>query len=185
MKKNIIKILLIISVLVIIVVGFTTNVKATQTSLYTPEESSKVTVKEFLSYLSAENYYALIYIDSNNYELYNTVQDKLHSYEEIKYEIKKVKKQGDNYKVEVKIAAEGINWKVSGITANFDVKEINNSYKITSTDFFEITSPEHIAGMAFGIVSVVFIILGVVFGTIIIIVVIVIVVAVNKSKKKK
>ena len=177
MKKNVIKIMSVIG-LVILINLFAVNVYAT-------EKEAENTVKGFLSYVNKGNSsYAVKYIDSNNTELYDSLKNRINSFESVKYDVKKVTKEDDLYKVDVKIKAEGDNWKIEGITTHFDVKYDNGSYKITNTDFFKIASPEHIAEMVIPIVAVVFMILGIVFIGIIIIVVVIIIIVVNISKKK-
>ena len=182
MKKNILKIFVIIS-LVMLISTFAISAKAVSTSL-DPDYQVKTTVKNFLTNLESGSYSTLNYIDSHNSELYSTAQDRLYTYDDIKYEIKKVNHKGDTYEVEAKISAEGTNWSISGLTAKFDVQYVNGSYRITDTDFFKITSPEHIAGMAVGIVGIVFLIIGIVFFGIIIVIIIVVVIVVKKNKKK-
>lgn len=177
MKKNIIKFISVIG-LVILINMFTINV-------YAAEKEAENSVKAFLSYVdNGGSNYAIKYIDSSNNELYNTFKNRINSFSSVKYEVTKVTQQDNLYKVDVRIKAEGDNWKIEGITAHFDVKYDNGSYKITNTDFFEITSPEHIAGMAISIVAIVFIVLGIIFVGIVIIIVVIIIIVVNISKKK-
>ena len=169
------KCIIIISLLVLII--------ASTVNVYATENDAKNVVKSFLSCIDRGDSRAATYIDSSNAELYNTIQEKIESFSSVDYEIKKITQNGDTYKIDAIIKAEGVNWSVEGITAHFDVKYNNGTYIITDTNFFEITSPEHIAGMAISIVVLVFIILGIVFFTIIIIIVIVVIV-VNKNKNK-
>ena len=176
MKKNNIKILAVAFIIMIIAL-FTTNV-------YASESDAKKTVTNFLTCLENGSSATSQYLDSHNTEIYKIAQDKLHSYDDINFEIKKVKQKGDTYKVEVKIKAEGKNWKVEGVNANFDVQYVNGAYRITDTDFFKITSPEYIAGMAVGIVAIVFLVLGAIFFVIVVVIIIIVVIVVKKNKKK-
>lgn len=181
MKKNILKICLVISLLFIILVALTINVNAT----LNPEADAKNTVSNYLTTLSKGNSYGLIYIDQSNAELYQTAKDKLHNYDYISYSIEKVKTKGDVYKVNAKITVRTTdNVTIDGMTAEFDVKNINGIYKITDTDFFRITSPEYVAGMAIGIIVVVFLLIGIIFVGIVIVVIVVVIIVVKKNKKK-
>ena len=150
------------------------------------EKQAKNTVNNFLSYLEYGSASTYSYIDMNNSELYGKLQDRLKSYSTIDSEIKKISKKGDTYEIEVKISAESEGTKVSGITSEFKVKEINGSYKIVETNFFDVTSVEFVFGIVAGVFGIVLLVLGCIFGSIIIviIIVIVIVIVVKKNKKK-
>ena len=147
------------------------------------EKQAKNTVNNFLSYLEYGSSSAYSYIDTNNEELYSKLQDRLNSYSTIDSEIKKINKKDDTYEIEMKISAESGGTKVSGLTAEFKVKEINGSYKIVETNFFDITSAEFVLGIVAGVFGVVALVLGAIFFAIIITVIIVIVI-VKKNKKK-
>ena len=181
MKKNILKICLVISLLFIILGTLTINVNAA----LDPEADAKNIVSNYLTTLSKGNSFGLTYIDQSNTELYQTAKDKLHNYEYLKFSINKVQKRGDSYRVKVDISVKtSENVTVNGLSADFDVKNINGMYKITDTDFFRLTSPEYVAGMALGIIAVGFLVLGIIFVVIIIVVIVVIIIVVKKSKKK-
>ena len=79
------------------------------------------------------------------------------------------------------MSAEGDNWKINGITVKFDVKEVDNSYKIIDTDFFKKASSEYIIEMVFGI----FAIVGVIFFIVIITIAIIVVIVIVKANKKQ
>ena len=181
MKKNILKICFVISLLFIILGTLTISANAA----LDPEADAKNTVMNYLTTLSKGNSFGLRYIDPSNTELYQTANDKLHNYDYISYSIDKVKTKGDIYKVEVKISVRTAdNVSVDGVTAEFDVKNINGIYKITDTDFFKITSPEYVAGMALGIIAIIFAAIGIVFVGIIVVIIVVIIIVVKKNKKK-
>lgn len=180
MRNKIIKFITIFTLLFII--GISAN------SVNASSEQAKITVENFLTDIEEESSDSIDYIDKNNYELYNIVQENLYSISSLNYKITKITQEDDVYHVNVKIEAEGTNWKISGITVKFDVKQINGSYKIIDTNFFEKANLEYGAKIAFGILGgigiVFFLIIGAfVFVTIIIIVIIII--AVKKSKKEK
>ena len=138
MRNKALKIFLIFS-LVMLIGTFGLGVKALDIAP-NPENQVKNTVNNFLLYIEYGSSYTFNYIDSNNKELYNKAQNRIHTYDSIDYEITKVKQKGDIYKVDVKINAEGDDFKVNGITANFDVKYVNGAYRIVDTNFFDITS---------------------------------------------
>ena len=84
----------------------------------------------------------------------------------------------------MKIVSEKGGTKVSGVTSEFKVKEINGSYKIVETNFFDVTSAEFVFGIVAGVFGIVLLVLGCIFGSIIIVIIIVIVIVVKKNKKK-
>lgn len=118
------------------------------------------------------------YIDTSNTELYNNVQSYLHSVA-IMCQIADVQKEDSGYIVEARIAAEGLGWNVSGIKAKFELKKIDNEYKITDTDLFNYIGVENV----FKFVIKIFAIIGAMFLGMLAIVIIIILI--HKDKKKK
>ena len=193
MKRNCFKFLTIF-VILFLITGFSTCVKALTTSTYTTAPTSysneylaESTVVNFLDSIKYKSIYTINSIDSNNHELYNQARDRLQSFEDVKYEVKKVSKispNGDKFKVEIKFSAEGVNWEIGGEKSYFIVESVNGSYKITETDFFDKTSTEYIANLAIRIIFIAFGIVGLILGSIIITVVVIVIVVVKNNKKK-
>ena len=164
MKKNIIKIFALFCTLMILT---TLSISANALSIEMTKEAqeaekqAKNTVNNFLSYLEYGSSSTYNYIDKNNTELYNKLQNNLKSYSNIDSEIKKISKKGDTYEIEMKIVSEKGETKVSGVTSEFKVKEINGSYKIVETNFFDVTSAEFVFGIVAGVFGIVLLVLGV------------------------
>lgn len=180
MKSKITKLVAIVSLLFTIWI-FSTSVNASN-------ERAKITVENFLTYIEEGSSYSLDYIDRTNYELYNTVQENLYSISSLDYEIMKITQEDDVYHINVKIKAEGTNWKISGIKVKFDVKQINGSYKIIDTNFFEKANLEYGEKIVFGILGGIGIVFFLIIGDFVlvtIIIIVIIIIAVKKSKKEK
>ena len=150
-------------------------------NIFATDEQVKNTVDNFLTYIEQENSSALKYIDQNNNKLYTTVQENLYSISSIDYQITKITQKNDIYHVKVKVSAKGDNWKLNGITVKFDIKEVDNSYKIIDTDLFQKASSEYIIWMVFSI----FAFIGIIFFIVIITIVIIVIIVIVKSNKKK
>lgn len=180
MKNKIIKLIALLGLLLISGIFFVSS-NASDTE-------AKYVVDNFMTYIEHGNSKAKDYIDDDNYILYNTVQEKLYSISSLDYQITKITQEDNIYHISAKISAEGDNWKISGITVNFDVKRINNSYKITYTDFFEKANSKYGVGIVatvFSVIGIVFLIIMGVLITIGIIIVIIVVLVVKSNKKKK
>lgn len=121
------------------------------------------------------------YIDTSNSELYNNIQKYLKSME-IRYQLEGITVENDTYYIETKIAASGIGWNVSGFTTNYEIKEIDNEYKIVNTDLFDTVGTENVFKFVlkiFGIIG------GVILGIIAIVVTIVIIIVIKNKKKNE
>ena len=139
----------------------------------------KETLDSFFNCLDDGDEDVYNYIDSSNTELSNNIQTYLNSIS-IKYQITDINKENDTYFVEAKIAAQGINWNVSGFTTKYELKQINGEYKIINTDLFNVIGSDNVFAFVFKILAIVF---GVIF-TIIAIIVTIVIICVKKSKKK-
>lgn len=119
------------------------------------------------------------YIDTSNTELYNNVESYLHSLA-INYQITNITEKNNTYIIETKIQAEGIGWNISGVTANFEIKEINNQYKITKTTLFDVIGMKNV----FSFILKIFMIIGAVVLIFIVIIIIIVIIVVRMRKKK-
>ena len=178
MKRNILKVCLIISLLFMIFGALTTTVNASD-----QEYEAKNAVSSFLTALKKGNSFALYYIDTNNTQLYSTAQNKLRSYDYLNYNIVDVEQKGDDIKLKVIISAiTSEDVKVNGLETEFTVKLIGGSHKITNTNLFEKTSAENITGTILRIVIIAILVVGVLFGAFAVIIVVII--NIRKNKKK-
>ena len=116
------------------------------------------------------------YIDTSNTELYNNVESYLHSLA-INYKITNITEENDTYTIEAKIAAAGIGWNVSGLTVKFELKEINNQYKITNTSLFDVIGIENVLSFILKIFAII--------GGVLLILIVIIVIIVIRVRKKK
>ena len=151
-------------------------VNATSSTL---DSQAEQTLNNFFECINSGSSNVYNYIDKSNTELYNNIENQLHSLS-IKYEITDVIKENDKYTVKFRFSAEGINWNVSGFTANLVLQKEGNNYKIVDTDFFEIIKPENILKFTFKI----FLIIGLI-GIIAAIILIVVIILVFKKINKK
>jgi len=135
---------------------------------------------QFITCINTNDKCAYDYIDDSNKELYDNITHYLNSLH-IDYEIKNIKENNNTYKIKANIAASGTNWSIKGINVYFDLKEIDNSYKIINTTLFENINPKKILALIFKIL----IFIAFIAFAYILTVVIVVIYASKKKKQKE
>lgn len=143
------------------------------------------TFENFVRYFNDGDTEIYNIIDQENSEISINIKDYLGNtalnYEVIDVEII----SEEHYRINTRISASGVdgftNWQVSGYKAYFDVKFINDSYKVTDTDLFSKIGAENVGESIFKV----FLIIGALFlGFWLIIGIIVICYFISKKKKK-
>lgn len=176
--QNMKKISKILLVLIFVIILGVQIVNASATLI---PQGVNVALENFMECLNEGDEKIYEYIDSSNTKLYSDIQKYLKSME-IKYQIKNIDVENDTYYIETKIAASGIGWNVNGFSTNYEIKEIDNEYKIIQTDLFDVVGTENVFKFILKIFAIVG---GVIFGIIAIVVTIVIVIVVKTKKNKK
>ena len=135
-KKVVILIIMFIILNIQVVKAYETDIK---------NEEVKSSYNNFMMYLNEGNEEVFSYIDPENAELYNNLDRYLNAMA-IKGEITKVSEENDIYLIKTKIMAEGPGWNVSGMTVEYKFKKIDDMYRITETNLFDVIGMENVGG---------------------------------------
>ena len=104
----------------------------------------KSTFENFFEYLNNSNEDIYNIIDSSNSELMDNISEYLHGIDII-YEVENINVINSNhYKIDTKISANGIGWNVTGFSTYYEIKLINDGYKIVNTNLFDVIGTENI-----------------------------------------
>ena len=146
---------------------------------------AKDTFEFFVYYFNNGNEAIYNIIDQENSELSINIKEYLGN-TNLDYNVIDVKIISDNhYRINTRISASGVdgftNWQISGHKCFFDVKFINDSYKVTDTDLFSKIGAENVGETIFKV----FLIFGALFlGFWLVIGIIAIWYFISKKKKK-
>ena len=171
MNKKVSKILLSILLVLTISIQLVQTVQASDLN-----SNIKSSLDNFLECINAGDNNVYNYIDTSNMELYNNVESYLHSLA-INYQITNITEENNTYTIEAKIAASGIGGNVSGLTVKFELKEINNQYKITNTSLFDVIGIENVLSFILRIFAII--------GGVLLFIIVIIVIIVIRVRKKK
>ena len=172
----------------IVVLVFQVVQAETESEMFSNSEVGRV-FHRFIICMDRQDEEVYDYIDTSNEELYNNIKEYVFPepvYEDnlfrIKTNVKEITEENGIYNIKATIQAVGKsfvgNWRISGFTANFEVKEVDGEYKVTDTDLFNIIGPENVGKFVLKI-------LAIVFGVIILVILIIVFVVVFSLKKKK
>ena len=171
------KILLAIFLVTIISIQLAQTVQALDLN-----SNARISLDNFFECVNDADYDVYNYIDTTNTELYNNIQNYLNSLT-INYQIINITEKNNICTIDTRISASGIGWNVSGLTVTFELKKINNEYKITKTNLFDKIGFDNIFLFTSKIFAIVFGILFLIFAIPPIIVVVCIIVY-NKKKER-
>ena len=123
------------------------------------------------------------YIDTSDDEMRDNLQQYMGAID-ADYEIVNFEENNGIYTVKIKIDASGNDWNVEGFSANFDFQEQDGTFKIVDTNLFDVIGTKGVTKFVFsifGLVAVIFVLIGLLFVSAIVIVIILL----NRNKKKR
>lgn len=140
---------------------------------------AQTTFENFIYYLNNGNKQIYNIIDNNNQDLTYNIDKYLNGIN-INYELKNISTLNENhYKIETKISAKGTNWNVSGFTTYYEVKKIDNEYKIVDTNLFDVVGSDNVMNFILRI----FAIIGGIMLSVGLVITIIVVIVIKKNRK--